>query len=135
MSENVRIEETLGSLDRRLLMLEEKNIWEKWEQWFGRHPGIVLGAIIVAMVSAAWVYHTWTIERIDKKHQEELATTEKRTEDKVKWLEEQHKQYSVSFKDKCDLEKDKITNKLEQCEGEKSITNKGTGSSKAAPVL
>jgi sensor c-di-GMP phosphodiesterase-like protein len=129
------MEETLGNLDSRLLKLEERNIWEKWEQWFGKHPGIVLGGIIAAIVTAAWVYHTWTIERIDKKHKDELVTLDKRAEDKVNWLKEQHKQYLSTHKDKCELEKSKVASKLEQCKSEKNITSKATGSSEAAPVL
>lgn len=135
MSLHERIEETLGKLDDRVIILEEKNIWEKWEQWFGRHPGIVLGGIVVAIVTAAWVYHTWTIERIDKNHQLERVTIEKRAGDKVSWIKEQHKQYNVSLKDRCSLEKEKISNKLEQCRGEINITSKGTGRDKSAPVL
>lgn len=122
MSDNERIEETLGNLDSRLIKLEERNIWEKWEQWFGKHPGIVLGGIIVAIVSAAWVYHTWTIERIDNKHKDEIAAVEKRADDKVDWLKEQHKQYINSQHDKCEMEKSKVANKLEQCQNKKNIT-------------
>lgn len=125
MTAQVRENEVFGALDQRLLILENN----KWEKWFGKHPGIVLGTVVVTLCSAFWVYHTWQVERIDKKHTEQIASLQKLNKDRLEWLKEQQKQRSLSYSEKCSLEKDRLTNKLSQCivNEKKNITSNSTG--------
>ncbi|OLQ83747.1 hypothetical protein BIT28_27770 [Photobacterium proteolyticum] len=110
-AQELRQDETRGSLDSRVLALE-MNSNNRWETWFGRNPGIVLGSLIAAMCTGFWVYHTWQVERIDKKHQEELTRITKENDSRILWLKEQHKLTSQADKDKCDIEVSKLKSKL-----------------------
>ena len=71
MNRNLRQNETIGSIDARVLALEMSSLY-RWEKWFGKNPGVVLGVVVVTICSAAWMIHTWQIDRIDRSHQEEL---------------------------------------------------------------
>lgn len=121
MTSQVRENEVFGALDQRLLILENN----KWEKWFGKHPGIVLGTVVVTLFSAFWVYHTWQIERIDKKHTEQIVSLHKQNKDRLEWLKEQQKQRSLAYGEKCSLEKDRLNDQLSQCivNKKKSISN------------
>ena len=112
-SQETRENETRGSLSQRVLALE-KSSNNRWEAWFGKHPGIVVGTLIASMLTGFWVYHTWQIERIDQKHKEELARITKESESRISWLKEQHKLTVSSDKEKCDIKISKITSSIEK---------------------
>jgi uncharacterized protein (UPF0261 family) len=118
----IRQDETRGSLDERLLAIEN-SLFNRWENWFGKHPGAVIGIVIVTICSGAWVVHTWQVDRITKEY-----------ESRITWLKEQNIENIKAVKEKCNIEKERIGNKLEQCKSS-NITSKGTGREKAAPVL
>lgn len=122
MTAPVRQDETRGSLDERVLALEN-GLLNRWENWFGKHPGPVIGIVIVTICSAAWIIHTWQVDRITKEY-----------ESRITWLKEQNLSGQQALKEKCNIEKERLGNKLEQCK-ESNITSKGIGREKAAPVL
>lgn len=114
MSPETRQNETKGSLDDRVLALE-LSLLNRWENWFGKNPGIVLGAVIVALSSGFWVYHTWQIERIDKQNQQEISRILEENESKISWLKEQQKAKVESEADKCTIEKKRMSLEIESC--------------------
>jgi hypothetical protein len=114
MNQETRQNEVKGSLDERVLALEN-SLLNRWENWFGKNPGTVLGIVVVTLSSGFWVYHTWQIERIDKQYQEELSRVQGENESKIKWLKEQQELKLVSENDKCDIEKKQISLELESC--------------------
>jgi hypothetical protein len=103
VKESVREGEIQGSLDERLLAIE-KSLLNRWEHWFGKHPGAVIGIIIVAMCSGAWVVHTWQIDRITDEYESRIA-----------WLKEKEIANIKAVEVKCSIEKERIGNQLEQC--------------------
>ena len=115
MSSETRQNERKGSLDDRVLVLE-RSLLNRWENWFGKNPGTVLGVVVVALSSGFWVYHTWQLERNDKQHQQEISRILKDNELKIAWLKEQQKAKLESGNDKCEVEKQRISLKLELCE-------------------
>ena len=115
MSQETRQNETKGSLDDRVVALE-RSLLNRWERWFDRNPGIVLGTVVVALFSGFWMYYTWQIDRIDKLHQQELTRITDEHESKIKWLRDQQLIRLESEKDKCGVEKQRIFSKLEACE-------------------
>ena len=129
MSVSSRDEETLGGLDARLMALETSN---KFQDWFGKHPGIVLATLFSGLCGGAWVFHTWEIERIDSRHKLEVTRLENRNVDKIKWLKEQHTQINSSNTDKCNIEKERINNKLAQCSMVKTVARKNVETAKTA---
>ncbi|MGL1044817.1 hypothetical protein ACSTD6_21685 [Vibrio vulnificus] len=112
-SQETRQNETRGNLSDRVLALENSNS-NRWEAWFGKHPGIVVGTLIASMLTGFWVYHTWQVERIDQKHKEELARVTKESESRMAWLKEQHKLTSFANKEKCDIQISKLKSSLEE---------------------
>jgi len=122
MSDNVRENETRGSLDQQILLaLETSN---PWNTWFGKSPGTVIGIVVVTLCSGFWMYHTWQIERIDKNYKDQIANLQKQNKDRINWLKEQQKHRVSSFSEKCSLEKDKINSKLLQCSSTAQKHNK-----------
>lgn len=111
MSGIVRQDEVFGHLDQRLLILENN----KWETWFGKHPGVVLGAVIASLSTAFWMYHTWQIERLEKNFNTQITELKLQNKGRIDWLKEQQKERLSSQKDKCSFEKSKINNQLLQC--------------------
>ena len=124
MNTESRQNETTGSLDDRVLALEN-TLLNRWERWFDRNPGVVIGCVIVALVSAFWMYHTWQIERIDKKHQEESALISQEHSSRVQWLKEQNELTSKSQENKYSYEISRLKSELNNCLGQtdKNITN------------
>lgn len=116
MADNIRKDETKGSLDDRVWALEQ-SLLNRWDRWFGKHPGIVLGAVITALIGGGWVFHTWQIDRITKEY-----------ESRVSWLKEQNGLALKNQKDSCFIEKKALEGSLTECKN-KNITN----SSKATP--
>ncbi|PSV11802.1 hypothetical protein [Photobacterium leiognathi] len=112
-SQETRENETRGNLSQRVLALENSSN-NRWEAWFGKRPGIVVGILIVTMFTGFWAYHTWHIERIDKKHKEELDRIAKEAESRILWLKEQHKLTASSDKEKCDIKISKIKSSIEE---------------------
>ncbi|MFA0570647.1 hypothetical protein [Vibrio gallaecicus] len=112
-SQETRQNETRGNLSDRVLALENSNS-NRWETWFGKNPGIVVGTLIASMLTGFWVYHTWQVERIDQKHKEELARVTKESESRMVWLKEQHKLTSFANKEKCNIEISKLKSSLEE---------------------
>jgi hypothetical protein len=130
LSQITRDEETLGRLDTRLIALESSN---KSQELFGPHPGIVLAVCVSTLFAAAWMYYTWEVERIDNRHKLEITRLENSNKDKIKWLKEQHTQNNLTSTDKCNVEKERMSNKLAQCHMVKNITNKDIIISKTVP--
>lgn len=122
MNAPIRQDETRGSLDERVLALEN-TLSNRWENWFGKHPAAVIGIVIVTLCSGAWVIHTWQVDRITKEY-----------ESRITWLKEKNLENIKFNEEKCNIEKDRIDSKLQQCQTS-NITNKATGRDKAAPVL
>jgi hypothetical protein len=112
MTAEVRQGEVLGSLDQRLMLLENNNSWEKW---FGKHPGVVLGIVIGALFSGFWMYHTWQVERIEKNFNSQITDLKAQNKGRIDWLKEQQKQRISSASDKCSFEKGRLNSKLLQC--------------------
>ena len=88
MSGEIREDETIGSLSKRVLTLESCN---KWESWFGKSPGTVLSIFAGTLISAFWFYHTWQIERIDKNHQSEISNLQVANKDRIDWVKNQQR--------------------------------------------
>jgi hypothetical protein len=114
MNNETRQNEIKGSLDDRVLALE-RSLLNRWENWFGKNPGTVLGIVVVALSSGFWVYHTWQIERNDGQHQQELSRILQENESKIKWLKEQQDAKLVSENDKCEIDKKQMSLELESC--------------------
>jgi hypothetical protein len=114
MTTETRQNEVKGSLDARVLALEN-SLLNRWENWFGKNPGTVLGIVVVALTSGFWVYHTWQIERNDKQYEKEITRILEENESKIKWLKEQQEAKVVSENDKCDIEKKQLSLELESC--------------------
>lgn len=114
MNSETRQNEIKGSLDERVLALE-RSLLNRWENWFGKNPGTVLGIVVVTLSSGFWVYHTWQIERIDKQYQQEVSRILEENESKIKWLKEQHEAKLASENDKCEIEKKQQSLELESC--------------------
>jgi len=113
MTDNVRDNETRGSLDQQILLaLETSN---PWNTWFGKSPGTVIGIVVVTLFSGFWMYHTWQVERIEKNYKDQIASLQKQNKERISWLKEQQKQIASSSVEKCSLEKDRISSKLLQC--------------------
>ncbi|MGF1733677.1 hypothetical protein [Photobacterium kasasachensis] len=112
-SQETRQNETRGNLSDRVLALENSSS-NRWEAWFGKHPGIVVGTLIASMLTGFWVYHTWQIERIDQKHKEELTRITKESESRILWLKEQYKLTASADKEKCDIKVSKLKSSLEE---------------------
>ncbi len=113
MNEEIR-DRTVGELADRVFALENM-VSNRWEHLFGNKPWVVVGAVVVALCSGFWVYHTWQIERIDKQHQQEISRIIKENESKIVWLKEQQKTKLESEKDKCEIDKQRISAQLESC--------------------
>ena len=111
MTTEVRQGEIFGNIDQRLMVLEN----DKWEKWFGKHPGIVLGIVIAALFTAFWTYHTWQIERIEKNFSSQIAELKVQNKGRMDWLKEQQKQRVSSATEKCSLQIGKLNNKLLEC--------------------
>ena len=114
MNSETRKDERKGSLDERVLALEN-SLYNRWENWFDKNPGTVLGIVVTALVSGFWVYHTWQIERNDKQHQLQIDRIVNDNESKIKWLIDQHKAELASENDKCDIDKKSLSLELEAC--------------------
>lgn len=114
MNSETRQDEIKGSLDDRVLALE-RSLLNRWENWFGKNPGTVLGIVVVALFSGFWVYHTWQIERMDKQHHQEISRILGDNESKINWLKDQQEAKIVSENDKCEIEKKQISLELESC--------------------
>lgn len=109
MTENIRENETIGSVDERLMVLEN-SLLNRWDKWFGKNPGTVLGIVVVALASGGWVFHTYQIDHVKKEY-----------ESRISWLKEQRALELKNGNEKCAIEKNKIERKLENC-SEKKIT-------------
>jgi len=114
MNPHRRENETRGSLDDRVFALEQ-SLTYRWDRWFDKNPGIVLGVVIVALGTAFWTYHTWKIGRIDNKHQQELSRIIEENESKMNWLKEQQDSNLEIQANKCGMEKEHISKNLEAC--------------------
>ena len=112
MNSETRQDERKGSLDERLVVLERSFLF-RWERWFDKNPGTVLGAVVLTLITGFWVYYTWQIERCDKQHQQEISRILKENESKITWLKEQQKVKIKSENDKCEIEKKRISLDLE----------------------
>jgi hypothetical protein len=134
MSLDEKIDETLGNLDSRLLKIEEIS---SNTDWFGQHPIIVLAIVITTLVSAFWLYYTYEVDRIEKRHLSEVSRLESRHQldvnrlekantDKVTWLQQQNSKEDQTAIEKCKVEKLKINNILDQCQLGKNITSQST---------
>ena len=110
MSSETRQNERKGSLDDRVLALE-KSLLYRWDNWFGKNPGIVLGVVVSTLFLGFWAY----IERIDKQHHQEISRVIKENESKINWLKEQEKTKLDTENKKCAIEKQRISLKLESC--------------------
>jgi hypothetical protein len=110
MNEETRQNEVRGSLDDRVLALEN-SLLNRWENLFGKNPGAVLGIVIAALVSGFWVY----LERVDRQHQQEVSRILEDNESKIKWLKEQQALKLVSENDKCEIENKQMLLELESC--------------------
>ena len=111
----IREEETRGELDARLLALE-LSLFNRWEKWFGKNPGSVLGIVIAALFASFWYYHTYQIDRLDRNHLVALTELRKIHQDKMNWLKETHNTNLSTAKERCDIENERANNKLLQCE-------------------
>lgn len=120
MNAVVRQDEVLGNLDQRLFVLENN----KWEKWFGKHPGIVLGIVIASLSTAFWMYHTWQVERLEKNFNTQLTELKSQNKGRLDWLKEQQKERMSSSNEKCSLEKSQLNNKLLQCSSTAKKHNK-----------
>jgi len=120
MNAVVRQDEVLGNLDQRLFVLENN----KWEKWFGKHPGIVLGIVIASLSTAFWMYHTWQVERLEKNFNTQLTELKSQNKGRLDWLKEQQKERMLSSNEKCSLEKSQLNNKLLQCSSTAKKHNK-----------
>ncbi len=120
MNAVVRQDEVLGNLDQRLFVLENN----KWEKWFGKHPGIVLGVVIASLSTAFWMYHTWQVERLEKNFNTQLTELKSQNKGRLDWLKEQQKERMSSSNEKCSLEKSQLNNKLLQCSSTAKKHNK-----------
>lgn len=110
MNQETRQNEVKGSLDDRVLALEN-SLLNRWENWFGKNPGTVLGIVVVTLFSGFWVY----LERVDKQHQQDISRILENNESKIKWLKEQQALKLVSENDKCEIEKKQMSLELESC--------------------
>jgi len=120
MNAEVRQNEVIGNLDQRLFILENN----KWEKWFGKHPGIVLGIVIASLSTAFWMYHTWQVERLEKNFKTQLTELKSQNKGRLDWLKEQQKERMTSSNEKCSLEKSQLNNKLLQCNSTAKKHNK-----------
>jgi hypothetical protein len=109
MNNDIRKNETKGSVDERLLILEN-SLLNRWDKWFSKNPGVVLGIVVVTLFSGGWVFYTWQIERVTREY-----------ESRISWLKEQNALELNNQKDRCSIELKKIGNKLEMC-NTKNIT-------------
>lgn len=114
MNSETRQNEIKGSLDERVLALE-LSLLNRWEKWFGKHPGTVLGIVVVSLFTGFWYYHTWQIERIDRQHENELSRIELENKTKIEWLKNQQAASLLSERDMFEIEKKRILLELEMC--------------------
>lgn len=114
MLDNVRDGETIGSLDARVFALEQSLI-NRWDRWFGKHPGVILGVVITSLTAGGWIYHTWQMDRVTKEY-----------ESRISWLKEQAGLELKNQKDRCDVEKKHLENSLSVCKNNASGSLKAT---------
>ena len=114
MNSETRQDERKGSLDERVVILERSLLY-RWERWFDKNPGTVLGLVVVGLCSAFFAISTTYIDRNDKQHQQEISRILKENESKITWLKEQQEVKIKSENDKCEIEKKRISLDLESC--------------------
>ena len=96
--------------------MESHNSQSEWERHFNKHPFIVLAIFASAIITASWVYHTWTVEQLDKRYKDDLSSIEKRYKDKFDWLKEQQKYNKSSQDERCSIAKERLLSQLHQCQ-------------------
>jgi hypothetical protein len=119
MTENIRQDETKGSVDERLMVLEN-SLLNRWDRWFGKNPGVVLGIVVFTLASGGWVFHTYQLDYVKKDY-----------ESRISWLKEQNALALKNGSDKCSIEKNKIQRQWEKCR-ENNITNQSSSQLSAA---
>ena len=114
MNQETRQGEVKGNLDERVLALEN-SLLNRWENWFGKNPGTVLGIVVVGLSTFFGTYHMWSIGRSDNQHHQEISRIKEENDSKIKWLEDQQEAKLTAENDKCEIEKKQMSLELESC--------------------
>ncbi|EGT3628197.1 hypothetical protein FAP94_17715 [Morganella morganii] len=113
----------VGHLAQRVLALENRYT-NKWEEYFGQKPWVVIAGVCVALVTAFWVYHTWQIDRMDRLHNNELDRIKSEHKDQISWLKEKHQVSLNNQTAKCELNNQSLKKEIESCK--QNITKSST---------